>query len=211
MGIKSIGKALAENANMLAKAIKDMDDAEIDRRLDVCGRLAMAMRVARHGPATAARPAERGTRHRDSLSMLAGREMIANIRTSRPTRPAHAPRLTPRWEYIAPLLGFLDSRGGELVATHIVKNHLDGTVEHTSGDVRTRKGRHGNIVNWRYEVDWTKRVLLVSGLVEDNGSRGRGAQWRITPHGSAMLKLLLANDIDAEKWWRENEPNARNT
>jgi len=162
-------------------------------------RLTTALRAARH-PVMGEKgsgPAWRGDINVSSSSgIIFGRTYLS---------PQQRDAWTPAWDYIAPILGFLDSHGDEMVLVHVLKNHLGGEMKHTAADTKYT----GSGVSWRRDVDRVKETLRAAALVEDNGSKGAAAQWRITPQGSALLKLLLAGDVNAEEWWHLNGPNAK--
>jgi len=216
MNMKHLATALASHSELLVKAIADGDEAETGRHIFTCRQLAGIMKALGDWPAPGQMDSGRisylrsrleqrypkGSRQREAAERILERGLRPDIRCGNCRR-------TPRWDYLIPLLGYLDSHEG-LVSTSEVKNHLEGTMELTEDDFSNVRKRSGAIT-WRYEVDWVKRVLLVAGMVEDNGARGNGARWAITQQGSALLKLLRAGDVDPQEWWRENLRRTRRT
>jgi len=205
MDMKHLATAMAGHSELLMKAVADGDEVGIGQHLFVCRQLVETMQTLRGAEANRGRVDYLRKRLRERFPegsrrrKAAERILESGIRAEIECKGC---RRTPRWEYLIPLLECLDSHEG-LVSTSKVKNHLEGTMSLTDDDFSNVRKRAG-AVTWRYEVDWVKRVLLVAGMVEDNGARGNGARWAITQQGSALLKLLKAGDVDCEEWWREN-------
>lgn len=111
---------------------------------------------------------------------------------------------TPRWRFVRDFLECLAANRDAWVAPREVMAWIGESMRDafTAADLKA-KPSGGARVSWWNEALWLKRMLLMGGLVSDNGRRGPASRWRITADGEAMLSGLWEAGRGADRMARE--------